>query len=136
MNVIRSAAIAGVVQILAVWALLSCVTPLPTPPVPTPSPNPDAAGDIFTGATIDCSIEAMNPPVDEVRTCGDVANTDSCLVNLVSDTRTVDVIGCTVRSLGMTLHVNKTRGTASEAEVAEVSAFDRWFRTHNISIRE
>lgn len=121
--------------IAIVASMLACATVSPTPD-PTPPPSPDAAVDIFTGATIDCSVEFTNPPVDLVRTCADVTNTDSCLADLVAGTTTADVVGCTARGLDMSLHVGIARGTANDTMKAEAAAIDRWFRTHNISVRE
>jgi hypothetical protein len=121
--------------VVIVVATLACVTPLPPSPGPSPVPTPDASVTMFDDATIDCAIIAENPPVDRVRTCLDVTNTDTCMEDLVAGTITKDVVGCTARGLSMLLHVAIAKDVATAQMSVEAAAADSWFRRHRISVR-
>jgi hypothetical protein len=139
MTTMRAAALAGLVQALAVVAMLSCVTPLPPTPIPTPVADAgtvDANPDKFINVTIDCAEEVPNPPTEDVRTCLEVSNTSSCMSDLVVGTRTADVVGCTARNYGMILFVKIERGTATDIEKFEAASYNYWIKAHGISVRE
>ena len=121
--------------VVIVVATLACVNPLPPTPGPGPGPTPDASVAMFDDVTIDCSIVGKNPPVDRVRTCLDVANTDSCMEDLVVGTVTKDAVGCTARGIGMLLHVAVAKNVATAQMATEAVAVDEWFRRHRISVR-
>jgi hypothetical protein len=117
------------------WLTLGAACPQPLPPVPPgPTPATDAApSDLFEGAVVDCS-SAAPAPLDQLRTCLDVANTAACLADLTA-TNTPATIACEVRAESQRLHLRVARGTATETETVRAGAADGWIRAKRIGFR-
>jgi hypothetical protein len=135
--VVDSILVVGIVTTIAavavalIFALPGCAGPQP---VPTPPPTPDPVADAFTGVVVDCSLAAVPAPLDDARTCLDLANTDTCLMGMLV-IHTPDTVACSVRSLSMAAHVLVAKGVANEQIIGEVRAADAWIRTKQIGYR-
>jgi hypothetical protein len=124
-------AAATTLAVLCALMLSACATPQPIPDPPGPAPAPT---DMFDHAVANCDQAAADAPVDDVRTCLDVANTAPCL-EAMYPARTPDTILCTLRALNMSLHVNIERTGGNDQMKAEAAAADRFIREHQIGYR-
>jgi hypothetical protein len=94
--------------------------------------------DVFYGITADCSLPVVAQQssgiTDQVRTCLDVTNTSTCLVQLTK-VAAKDTIVCRVQQFDMDLHVAVAKGTANDTMKAEAAAASKWIRAEGVGIR-
>jgi hypothetical protein len=121
-------------RILIVFAfVLGCVQPRP---IPTPIPTPDAGGvDLFTSQIYDCSGLDTTPWKPYARTCGDAANTGSCMVNYVSATVPANGLACAARDVQVAAFLLIAQGIATEDDKARAAALRFWIKVENLTFR-